>query len=154
MLTVRKSCADVDKWNKNATCLVKELEETIAGFSRIFLMEKENVQPKKRKIPVKAFQILTEHESLSRKADTNTLQKMIRTGIYNLRKSNSPMLSSPSFSESQIQSNCSSNRSSSMGPLLKLSKKLTKKPSKAKKRRDRGRSHDRCIQEYTEKSHI
>lgn len=154
MLTVKKSCADVDKWNKNATCLVQELEETIAGFSRIFQMEKENFLPKKRKIPVKAFQILTEHENLSRKADTNTLQKMIRTGIYNLRKSNSPMLSSPSFSESLVQSNRSSFRSSSIGPMLKLSKKLIKKPAKAKKRPDRGRSHERCIREYTEKNHI
>ena len=149
MLTVKKNCAEVDKWNKNASNLVKDLEDTIANFSKLLNADKENLESKNRTVPVRAFQILTEQQLCSCKADSTTIQKLIRTGIYNLRKSNTPTLSpAPTLCSSITHSINTSIRSSSIDSMLKQSRKLTKKISTSKKKPSRGRSHDRCIRNY------
>ena len=149
MLTVKKGCAEVDKWNKNATNLVKDLEDTIANFSKLLNFDKENLEPKMRAAPVRAFQILTEQRISSSKADSTTIQRLIKTGIYNLRKSSTPTLSTTPIHGSSLTSSLNTSmRSSSIDSMLKQSRKLTKRFSNSKKKPSRGRSHDRCIRMY------
>ena len=106
MLAVKKECKELDKWNKKVKILIKDLEDTISGYSNFLSSDKENYQLKSRKTPIRTSQI-PDQES---KADPNTLQKIIRLGIYNLRKSTSLMPSSNSR-----QSNSVTCRSSSIG---------------------------------------
>ena len=139
MLTVKKSYEEVDNWNRKAKTLVKDLEDTIEGVSRLLSCEKENVEPKGRKAPIKAFQILTYTCSLRKKPVGKTLEQIIKVGIYNLRKSVSP---APSKS---IRSSCASNRSTSIEPVFssEKSKKPCKAKAKAGKTATRGRSQER-----------
>ncbi|OMJ95236.1 hypothetical protein SteCoe_1448 [Stentor coeruleus] len=128
MYSAKKGCEEVEKWNCKAKTLVKDLENTIEGFSKLFDSNKENHVHKVRNFPVKAFQILTDTNKRENKADQMTIQRIIRIGIYNLRKSSSPMTIT-----NQTPVACQSCRSSSIEPRRPISSKNTKKHLKKKK---------------------
>ena len=140
MLTVKKNCQEVDSWNLKAKNLVKDLENTIDGFSKLLTTDKENYEIKNRTIPIKAFKSLTESGNSYRKADPNTLKKIIRAGIYNLRKSNSPLPCSP-LNQSVVHSY----RSSSIELISKLNNKVKNEAIKKRRKTQRGRSLERNI---------
>ena len=135
MLTVKKGCEELDNWNKKAKNLVLDLENTIAGFSKLLHTDKENFEGKSRTIPVKAFQILTESKNCSQKADPTTIKEIIRVGIYKLRKSPMPQTRTS-------QSSCFSFRNSFVEPVV--AEKKNKRSKKKKNTTQRGRSHERC----------
>jgi hypothetical protein len=90
MNTVKKGYEAIENWNLKAKSLVKDLENTIEGVSRLLSGEKENVEPKTRGVPVKAFEMFAKERKRVEKAEPSVVKNIIRAGIYNLRKSASP----------------------------------------------------------------
>ncbi|OMJ79121.1 hypothetical protein SteCoe_20909 [Stentor coeruleus] len=138
MYSAKRGCEEVEKWNCKAKTLVQELESTIEGFSKLFDSNKENNVHKVRKFPVKVFQILTDTNKRENKADPMTIQRIIRAGIYNLRKSSSPMITA-----NQTPVACQSCRCSSIEPRRPTSSNLIKKHPKKKKKILRGKSQEK-----------
>lgn len=139
MLTVKKGCEELDNWNSRAKNLVRDLENTIEDFSKLITLDKENFEPIKKKIPVKAFQILTESQNQDKKADPSTLKKIIRLGIYKLRKSSFPIL----YDELNQFNSCSV-RCSSIDSIIKQTEKKARKHNKKKKSSQKGKTHEKC----------
>lgn len=93
MLTAKSGIYEIKLWDLKAKNLAKDLERTFRDISNILEAGKENLNiAKEKRIGKKEI-----------KADKKEVQKIIKTGIMNLRKSVSPLSHNTDSSQNKIK---------------------------------------------------